>query len=100
MNHFLYLPGDKAINEIHANMEGGGVAGQTRRPAEREGRREVGADDRKEGTEETMGEQRAFYMWAKRRGRANPDRAGLNRKRKRTGTETKSTSQKFTILYL
>jgi hypothetical protein len=33
-----------------------------------------------------MGEPRAFYMWAKRRGGANPDRAGLNRKRQRTGS--------------
>jgi hypothetical protein len=37
---------------------------------------------------EQMEEQRTFYMWAKRRGGANPDRAGLNRKRQRTGTET------------
>ena len=27
-------------------------------------------------------------MWAKRRGGANPDRAGLNRKGQRIGTET------------
>jgi hypothetical protein len=37
---------------------------------------------------EQMEEQRAFYMWAERRGGANPDRAGLNRKRQRTCTET------------
>jgi hypothetical protein len=42
---------------------------------------------------EQMEEQRAFYMWAERRGGANPDRAGLNRKRQRTCTETT-----FTIL--
>jgi hypothetical protein len=35
-----------------------------------------------------MEEQRAFYMWVERRGGANPKRAGLNRKRQRTGTET------------
>jgi len=39
---------------------------------------------------EQMEEQRAFYMWAKRRGGANPDRAGLNPKRQRTCTETTS----------
>jgi hypothetical protein len=37
---------------------------------------------------EQMEEQRIFYMWANRRGDANPDRAWLNRKRQRTGTET------------
>jgi hypothetical protein len=42
---------------------------------------------------EQMEEQRAFYMWAERQGGANPDRAGLNRKRQRTCTETT-----FTIL--
>jgi hypothetical protein len=51
-------------------------------------RRMGGADDRKEKMMEQMEEQRAFYMWVKRRGGANPDRAGLNRKRQRTCTET------------
>jgi hypothetical protein len=49
---------------------------QKGRPAGREARREAGADDRKEGTMETMEEQRAFYMWTKRRGDAKPDGAG------------------------
>jgi hypothetical protein len=49
-------------------------------------RRAGGADDRKREMMEQMEEQRAFYMWAEPRGGANPDRAGLNPKRQRTGT--------------
>jgi hypothetical protein len=71
------------------------MGGQRRRRSKSEGeasfsqaRREGGADDRKREMIEQMEEQRAFYMWAERRGGANPDRAGLNRKRQRTGTET------------
>ena len=37
-------------------------------------------------------EQRALYTRAKRRGSANPDRVGLNRKRQRTGSD--STAQR------
>jgi hypothetical protein len=69
------------------------LGGQRRRRSKSEGeaswsqaRREEGADDRRKGMMEQMKEQRAFYMWAKRRGGANPDRAGLDRKRQRTGT--------------
>lgn len=57
-----------------AGAGGGGAAGQKGRPAGREARGEIGADDRKEGSMETTGERRAFYMWAKRRGGANPHR--------------------------
>jgi hypothetical protein len=71
------------------------LGGQRRRRSKSEGeavrsqaRREAGADDRKEETMEQMEEQRAFYMWAKRRGGAFPDQVGLNRKGQRTGTET------------
>jgi hypothetical protein len=52
------------------------------------GGREGEVDDRIEGTKDGIGEQRALYTRAKRRGAANPDRAGLNPKRQRTGTET------------
>jgi hypothetical protein len=48
---------------------------------------EGGVEDRKEDTTEGIGEQPALYTRAKRRGAANPDRAGLNRKRQRTGTD-------------
>jgi hypothetical protein len=71
------------------------LGGQRRRRSKSEGeascsqaRSAGGADDRKEEMMEQMEEQRAFYMWAERRGGANPDLAGLNRKRQRTGTET------------
>jgi hypothetical protein len=62
--------------------------------AEREGHprgkseRGGGVVDRKDGTTEEIEEQRALYIRAKRRGAALPDRAGLNRKRQRTGSRT------------
>ena len=62
-----------------------GAASQQERPAEREAREEDGVEDRKEETAREIEEQRALYTRAKRRGAALPDRAGLNRKRQRTG---------------
>jgi hypothetical protein len=65
---------------------GGGAAGRKGRPSAREEKEGEGVEDRKEGTAEGIEEQRALYTRAKRRGGALPDRAGLNRKRQRTGT--------------
>jgi hypothetical protein len=62
--------------------------GEASREGSERGGREEGAEDRNEGTTEVIGEQRALYTRAKRRGGANPDGAGLNRKGQRTGTET------------
>jgi hypothetical protein len=44
--------------------------------------------DRKEGTMEEPEEERAFYTWVKRREGALRDRAGLNPKSQRTGTDS------------
>ena len=56
----------------------------------RKGESGEGVQDRKEGTMEENEEQRALYTRAKRRDGAFPNRAGLNRKRQRTGTQTTS----------
>ena len=52
---------------------------------------EVGGKEQrteKMGRGREIEEQRALYTRAKRRGRANPDGAGLNRKRQRTGSDS------------
>ena len=66
------------------------AAQQGRREGQMGGKRrgEKGVDNRKDGMKEKLEEQRALYTRAKRRGSANPDRAGLNPKRQRTGSET------------
>jgi hypothetical protein len=51
-------------------------------------KRGEGVEDREEGTREGIEEQRALYTRAKRQGGAIPDRAGLNRKRQRTRTDS------------
>jgi hypothetical protein len=47
-----------------------------------------GVEDRKEGTTEGIEEQWALYTRAKRHGGALPDRAGLNPKGQRTGSDS------------
>ena len=61
----------------------GCAASQKGRPAEREVKEERGVEDRKEDTAKEIED---LYTRAKRREPALPDRAGLNRKRQRTGT--------------
>jgi hypothetical protein len=58
---------------------------QKERPAEREAKEEEGVEERKEGT--TGSRSSGFYTWAKRREGAFPDRAGLNRKWHRNGSD-------------
>ncbi len=54
-------------------------------PAGREAREKEGVEDRKEETSKEIKEQQALYTQAKRQEGVLPDRAGLNRKRQRTG---------------
>jgi hypothetical protein len=63
------------------------AAQQAEREGHPRGKRErgEGVEDRKEGTMEENEEKQALYTRAKRREAALPDRAGLNRKRQRTG---------------
>jgi hypothetical protein len=80
-----------------AGPGGGGAAGRKGRPPGRE------AKERRRSSRRTMveiEEQRALYTRAKRRGGALPDRAGLNRKRQRNGsdftfTRTRNASMRF-----
>lgn len=72
------------------------AAQQARRGGHLGGKRKKGegVEDRNEGTMEELEEpeeQRALYTRAKRRGGALPDRAGLNPKRQRTGTDSTTT---------
>jgi hypothetical protein len=60
---------------------GGQLGGSERRGRSRK---------QKEGTMEGIEEQRGLYTRAKRRGGALPDRAGLNPKRQRTGSDSTS----------
>ncbi|ERF73788.1 hypothetical protein EPUS_09254 [Endocarpon pusillum Z07020] len=65
------------------------AAQQARRGGQLRGKqrgKKGGLEDKRERTTEGIGEQRALYTQVKRRGGANPDRAGLNRKRQRTRT--------------
>jgi hypothetical protein len=66
----------------------GGAASQKGRPAGGKAREEEGVEDRLKGTMEEKEEQRALYTRAKRREAALPDRAGLNPKRQRTGSDS------------
>jgi hypothetical protein len=66
------------------------AAQQARRGGHLGGKRKKGegVEDRKERLTKDLEEQRALYTQAKRRGGALPDRAGLNPKRQRTGTDS------------
>jgi hypothetical protein len=76
------------------------VAQQPEREGHPRGKRErgEGVEDRKGSTTEEIEEQRALYTRAKRRGGALPDRAGLNPKGQRTGSD--STHQKTSHPFL
>jgi hypothetical protein len=74
---------------VSAQRYGAGAAAQqAERGGHPQGKRKTGegVEDRKEGTVEGIEERWALYTRAKRREGALPDRAGLNRKRQRTGT--------------
>jgi hypothetical protein len=79
------------VNVVSAQRYGAEAAAQQAdRGDHLRGKRERGkrVEDRKEGTTEGSEEQRALYTRAERRGGALPDRAGLNPRRQRTGSDS------------